>query len=63
MEKYCDSIMGRLSDPTGSDELIVKAATFVDKAAARDFHRDNIRTEPFTEKVKSYCEGAVTNGG
>lgn len=55
MGRYCKKIMDVLTD-----ELIVRAATFVDQAAAGNFHRDNIRTEPFTQKVKSYCEGAVT---
>jgi len=60
MERYCKKIMDVLSE---SDELIVAAATFVDQAAAGNFHRDNIRTEPFTQTVRSYCEGAVKKDG
>ncbi|PSH03159.1 MAG: hypothetical protein CXZ00_13785 [Acidobacteria bacterium] len=42
-----------------ADELIAQAAKIVDQAAAGDFHRDNIRTEPFTQKVVTYCQEAI----
>ena len=59
MEKYCKNIMDTLWDPARADELIARAATIVDQAAAGDFHRDNIRTEPFTQKVIAYCLQAI----
>lgn len=37
-----------------ADELILKAAAVISKAAAGNFERDNIWTEPFTQKVIEY---------
>jgi hypothetical protein len=51
MEKYCKTIMDALWDPTRADQLLLQAANVVEAAAAGDFHRDNIRTEPFTQRV------------
>jgi hypothetical protein len=52
----------RLTDeiwkPGTSDELLVKAARIVDATAAGNFHRDHIRTQPFTEAVKKACVAA-----
>lgn len=59
MKSYCKKIMDTLWDSAKADELIAKAAKIVDQAAAGDFHRDNIRTEPFTQKVVAYCQGAI----
>ena len=55
MESYCKTIMDTLWDSPKCDELIVRAAKIVDEAAAGNFHRDNIRTEPFTQTVTSLC--------
>ena len=46
---------------TKADELLVRAARCVDEAAAGNYHRDVIRTEPFTDKAKSFCQTAVKN--
>ena len=51
MERFCKKIMDMLWDPTKADELISRSAQVVDVAAAGNFNRDNIRTEPFTNKV------------
>lgn len=51
MERYCKTIMDILWEPTKADELILKAAEIIDKVAAGNFDRDNIRTEPFTQNV------------
>ena len=51
MERFCTTLMEILWDPAKADALIARAARVVDAAAAGDFHRDNIRTEPFTNKV------------
>jgi hypothetical protein len=52
----------RLTDeiwkPGTSDELLVNAAKLVDATAAGNFHRDHIRTQPFTEAVKKACGAA-----
>jgi hypothetical protein len=60
MEKYCKKIIDTLSDPSRADDLIVQAAKIVEKAAASNFHRDNIRTDPFTEKVVEFCKAPAT---
>ena len=59
MEKYCKVIMNTLWDAPKADDLIVEAAAVVNKVAAGNFHRDNIRTEPFTKNVISHCVGAT----
>ncbi len=52
----------RLTDeiwkPGTSDELLSKAAQIVDATAGGNFHRDHIRTQPFTELVKKACATA-----
>ncbi len=55
MEKYCQAVLKKLWDQNETDELFGLAVTAVDKAAKGNFHRDNIRTEPFTESVKRFC--------
>ncbi len=55
MEKYCTSMMETLWDADQADSLINRAAAIVDKAAAGDFDRDKIRTEPFTKRVIDEC--------
>jgi len=59
MERYCKKIIDTLWETSKCDDLIVRAAKIVDQAAAGNFHRDNIRTEPFTEKVIAYCQDAI----
>ena len=56
MERYCRKLMDILWDASKSDELIIQAAQVVDVAAAGNFQRDNIRTEPFTQKVIASCQ-------
>lgn len=56
MEKYCKGMMATLWDTAKADELITRAANIVNEAAAGDFNRDNIRTEPFTSKVANLCQ-------
>lgn len=56
MERYCKKIMDILWDSTKADELIIDAANVVESAAAGNFDRDNIRTEPFTNKVLAEIE-------
>jgi hypothetical protein len=43
-----------------SDDLFQRAANIVEAAAEGNFHRDNIRTLPFTDKVISACDTAST---
>ena len=60
IEKYCKKIMEMLWDSAKSDDLLIQAAKVVDQVAAGNFHRDNIRTEPFTQKVIAQCQ-VITN--
>jgi len=55
MEKYCEAINDLLWSPIDSDQLIEGAAAAVDDVAKGNFHRDNIRTLPFTENIITYC--------
>lgn len=62
MEGYCKKIIGLLWDSDKADDLCARAATLVEKVAAGNFHRDNIRTQPFTEKVIARCKKEIGNG-
>ncbi|HTV55513.1 MAG TPA: AIPR family protein [Terriglobia bacterium] len=51
MEAYCKTLSDTLQDQSKSEEYVLSAARIVEAAAAGNFHRDNIRTERFTQKV------------
>jgi hypothetical protein len=53
MAGYCESLLSKLWDQTEAEKLLLEAADLVSHAADGDFQRDNIRTEPFTKKVKA----------
>jgi AIPR protein len=59
MEDYSKKIMEKLWDQSNADSLIVQAAKAVDQVAAGNFHRDNIRTLPFTKAIITYCRSVV----
>ena len=59
MEKYYRTIMELLWDPAKADQLIAQAAKAIDHIAAGNFHRDNIRTLPFTQKIVTYCRNSI----
>lgn len=54
MEKYCKSITDILWDSDAADQLLEKAAGIVSKVANGNLDRDNIRTVPITEAIKSH---------
>lgn len=56
MERYCEVIAKTLWDGARADDLCARAATLVEEVADSNFHWDNIRTQPFTEKVVARCE-------
>ncbi|WP_164940378.1 AIPR family protein [Bradyrhizobium zhanjiangense] len=60
MKRYCDRIQKVLWDNTKADNLCAKAAKIVGRAAGGNFNRDNIRTQPFTERVIALCQNAGT---
>jgi len=51
MQRYCEKILNILSDTTNSDACFRAAANVVDTVAKGNFHRDHIRTQPFTESL------------
>jgi len=59
MESYCNKMREILWDSSRCDDLLSRAAQIIDQAAAGDFDRDNIRTEPFTQKVLSLCQSTI----
>lgn len=56
MEDYCNALMTSFWDVNPLDDLLTRAASAVDQVAAGNFHRDNIRTEPFTQQIIAYCQ-------
>ena len=58
MASYCEALLEKLWDQAESERLLFDAVAIVSQAAQEDFKRDNIRTEPFTKKVKLAVQGA-----
>lgn len=59
MEDYCKPIQAILWDSAKCDEFIVRAAETVDAAVQGNVNRDNIRTEPTTERVIGRCQEII----
>jgi len=57
MAKLSDRLTQEVWDPSNSEALLNRAADLVNKVAHGNFHRDEIRTQPFTENVKAACAG------
>jgi hypothetical protein len=55
MEKYCAGLNAILWKPELSDRLFLRAAGAVHKASEGNLERDNIHTQPFTEKLMKYA--------
>jgi hypothetical protein len=51
MAKFCEPLIEQIWGPT-AELLLAEAGQIVDKAAGGNFDRDEVRTQPFTEKVK-----------
>jgi len=62
IEKYCERIKTILWDNTKADNLCAGAAKIVERAAAGNLDNDNVRTQPFTERVISLCKKEMRNG-
>ena len=56
MVRWCEGYCEALWDEAQSITLFERAAETVRVVAAGDLHRDNIRTEPFTEALKTKSE-------
>jgi hypothetical protein len=55
MAKYCEPLTSQMWDATKAERLLSQAAEIVEAAAGGNFHRDAIRTQPFTEEVAKRC--------
>lgn len=53
MKKLCDRLAEALWNDDRSKELFEQAAEYVERVAAGNMHRDNIRSEPFTKALKA----------
>jgi len=59
MAKFADELTEKLWDQTVAERLFTDAVAVVDEMAGGDLHRDNIRTQPFTEAVTRRCRELV----
>jgi hypothetical protein len=55
MARYCEPLIKLAWDQSKSGEAFQRAAKVTEKIAKGNFHRDNIRTQTFTEEVKKEC--------
>lgn len=58
MGRYCNDLLETLWDSAKAQSLLLQAADAVNSIAGGNFHRDNIRTEPFTQALKAACASA-----
>jgi AIPR protein len=63
MEKYCGDLNAILWNPDAADRLFGRAARAVHKAAEGNLERDNIHTQPFTEKLMAQILGTPERRG
>jgi hypothetical protein len=59
MKRFCERIMATLWDSAQVERLLVLATAAIELAAEFNFNRDNIRTEPFTNRVIAEIEKAT----
>lgn len=55
MARFASELVESFWDPTASEVLFRRAVEIIDEVAAGNLHRDNIRTQPFTEAVIAKC--------
>lgn len=58
MEQYCENIVSVLKDATTAETAIQNAVRVVDTATGGNYHRDNLRSESFTESVLKEAQKA-----
>jgi len=56
MEKYCIPLMETLWDADRSEKAFQAAAAAVEDVSSGKFDSDLLRTQPFTEKLRAYCD-------
>lgn len=65
MARFCAAIAEKFWSAKTAEEIFIKAAKIVEEEAVakfptdRVFHRDNIRTQPFTEALIERCKKEV----
>ena len=57
--RFCEELLEVLWDPTVAAALVRNAIDVVNEVAAGNLHRDNIRTQPFTDQVARRCREIV----
>lgn len=55
MRRYAERLVEKLWEPSEAEKAFRTAATIVDATAKGNFHRDHIRTQPFTEELRRTC--------
>jgi hypothetical protein len=55
MERYAKALTDIFWDLDKAEKLLKEAAEVVDRAASGNLDKDNVRTQPFTEKVRTEC--------
>lgn len=54
MAKYCEAMLGNLSDSMLMEKTFLQAVTAVSDVAQSNFDRDHIRTQAFTEQLRNH---------
>lgn len=62
MQRFCDEMMEVIWDSNAAERNFQLAARAVDEVAKGNFHRDHIRTLPFTEALLSECKAQSRRG-
>ena len=61
IERYCEPSMEILWDDDKTKQLFEASAAMVEMVANGNFERDNIRTEVFTQALKTRLQGIKRN--
>lgn len=59
MGRFCDDLVAKFNDADTAQTLFSRAVVVVDSVAGGNLHRDNIRTQPFTENIIRRCRAEV----
>jgi hypothetical protein len=59
MEKFCNGLNNIMWNQRQADQLFKNATDAVHKAANGNLERDNIHTQPFTEKLLAQIRGTA----
>jgi hypothetical protein len=59
MQRYAEGLMETLWETDKTNAVFQRAAVALAETAQGNFHRDHIRTEPFTNSLKKACDAAA----